>query len=82
MCERNRSDKKVTTIVADDPDVLTGRRKRISGSQSDHWNNTLSEKRDTEHGAEARDPLELGQAVLGVGQCILDVHGFLSEVYQ
>src|SRR5437588_8222592 len=36
------ADKKVTTIVADDPDVLTGRLKRIGGSQSDHWNNVLA----------------------------------------
>jgi hypothetical protein len=34
--------KKVTTVVADDPDVLTGRLKRIRGSQSDHWNNILA----------------------------------------
>lgn len=34
-------DKKVTTIVANDPDDLKGTLKRIGGSQSDHWNNIL-----------------------------------------
>jgi hypothetical protein len=31
-----------TTVVADDPDDLKGTLKRIGGSQSDHWNNTLA----------------------------------------
>lgn len=31
-----------TTVVADDPDDLKGRLKKIGGSQSDHWNNTLA----------------------------------------
>jgi hypothetical protein len=34
--------KKVTRVVADDPDALKGTLKRIGGSQSDHWNNVLS----------------------------------------
>ena len=35
-------DKKVTTVVADDPDNRKGTLKRIGGSQSDHWNNVLA----------------------------------------
>jgi hypothetical protein len=35
-------DKKHATVVADDPDDLKGTLKRIGGSQSDHWNNTLA----------------------------------------
>ena len=31
-----------TTVVADDPDDRKGRLKKIGGSQSDHWNNTLA----------------------------------------
>ncbi len=34
--------KKVTTVVANDPDNLKGTLKRIGGSQSDHWNNVLA----------------------------------------
>jgi hypothetical protein len=30
------------TVVADDPANLKGKLKRIGGSQSDHWNNTLA----------------------------------------
>ena len=35
-------EKKVTTVVANDPDDLKGTLKRIGGSQSDHWNNILA----------------------------------------
>ncbi len=34
--------KKANTVVADNPDDLKGTLKRIGGSQSDHWNNILS----------------------------------------
>ena len=33
--------KKVTTIVVDNPDDFKGTLKRIGGSRSDHWNNVL-----------------------------------------
>src|SRR5262249_52520404 len=36
------ADKEATTIVANDSEALKGTRKRIGGSQSDHWNNILA----------------------------------------
>ena len=36
------ADNKPTTVVANDPEDLKGALKRIGGSQSDHWNNTLA----------------------------------------
>jgi hypothetical protein len=36
------ADKKPTTVVANDPEDLQGRFKRMGGSQSDHWDNILA----------------------------------------
>jgi hypothetical protein len=40
--KKTAGDKKTVTVVADDPADLKGKLKRIGGSRSDHWNNTLA----------------------------------------
>ena len=40
--KKSAASTKPMTVVANNPDDLTGTLKRIGGSQSDHWNNILA----------------------------------------
>jgi hypothetical protein len=40
--KRRDTQKKATTVLADDPEALKGTLKHIGGSQSDNWNNILA----------------------------------------
>jgi hypothetical protein len=40
--KKTAGDRKTVTVTADDPEDSKGKLKRIGGSPSDHWNNTLA----------------------------------------
>jgi hypothetical protein len=43
MAKKSAADpKKPITVIANDPEALKGRLKRVGGSQSDHWNDILA----------------------------------------